>query len=186
MVLLQPGGIKYKMTKIDLLSQLENVLNSFLLGLGGYFIYDHYYHLVHLKDQKIIFRDGLSFDLDQICKFSKADMLIANNEFLKGLLRHFLIDLKQCIHEYAKSSNQETVIYENTDFRIARILRNAVAHDFIISLDKHDLPKLPIEFCGVTFEQSMHGKNLTFEIIDPSSALILLQRLKALVEDKMK
>jgi hypothetical protein len=174
------------MTKQELLSQLEIVLNNYLLSLGGYFIYQNGYHIKHFKDKHLIFSNGSSFDLNQVCNFSKEDAQIAIEEYFKGVFRQFISEMKECIFQYAKSSNQKTELYEDPRFRIARILRNAVAHNSIIELDKHDIQALPIEFCHVVYNSSMHGQPLTFDMISPESAISLHQELSKVVETKLQ
>lgn len=93
--------------------------------------------------------------------------------------------MKECIHQYAKSSKQENTLFSDSYFRIARILRNAVAHNYRISLDTNDIKALPIEFCGVEYNKNMNDKDLTFEMINPYSALMLFKELKTLVETKL-
>lgn len=165
------------MKKHDLLNQLENVRNNYILGLGGYFMYKSGKHHDVLKNAIMLDGDDSKFKLDSIRLLSEEDLEIAGEEFFKSTFRLFISEIKECIHQYAKKSNQMSLLYEDNHFRIARILRNAVAHDSKIDLDEHDRKALPIEFCGVVYNENMHGQPLIFEMIKPNAAMQLHEEL---------
>ena len=174
------------MKKHELLSQLENARNNYILGLGGYYMYRTGKHHDVLRNATLVDSDNSKFKLDSIRLFGERDLSIAREEFFKSTFRLFISEMKECIHQYAKQSGQMITLYTNCHFRVARILRNAVAHDFKIHLDKHDRNALPIEFCGVVYNEDMHGQPLTFEMIKPNAAMQLHEELVKFVRADLK
>ena len=67
-------------------------------------------------------------------------------------------------------------------FRFARIIRNAISHDFHYTFDKHDRACLPVRWEGKTIDISMLGKEMTEDMLDPLTTMRLIDEIRKFIE----
>lgn len=146
------------MTKLDLLGQLENVKNNWVLGLAAA-------GLLHRSDAPQLLQggaaefDGLTVNFDQVGALlqSPSDKQLVLEELCKANFRTFGYESFERVKVYAKATSQLSKLKEWDNFLFFNAIRNTLAHDFHFSVRRQDQPKLPFEWHGVAIEKHMLG-----------------------------
>jgi GNAT superfamily N-acetyltransferase len=83
---------------------------------------------------------------------------------------------------FSKKHQLDHDLHAESWFHFARVVRNALAHDFVFSFDKHALAKLPVTWGGVTITAAMDKTEITTDALNPLLSLDLVLAMLSLVE----
>lgn len=165
--------------KSDLLIQIENARNNYLLGLAAMSLLMSSSASEHLRISHASF-DGYIVPFDQVAALleSESDKQIALKEFFKMLLRALIKESYELILGYAKATKQKDHFRSQQWYHFARLIRNCVSHDFHFRFEPADLKVLPATWNGRTIEASMHSKPLPISFLGYGGAWELFAELE--------
>ncbi len=174
------------MNKIDLLSQLENVKNNWILGLAAA-------GMLHRSDAPQLLKggvaefDGLTVNFDQVGALLRnpADKQLVMEEFCKAHFRYFGYESFERVKVYAKETSQFTKLKNWENFLFFNAIRNALVHDFHFSVRKEDLHKLPFQWQGITVEKSMLGAPMPVSFLGYGGFYQMHQELRQFALEKL-
>lgn len=172
------------------LNQFRHQRNSFLIALGGvqFIRSDAIYALL---SKKVIITDaGYIFDpvsedhvgdryeapLQQIVNDYENhldDFKYSLEQFLKSARRQLFTEAYETALSYATFAGKLKELRREPWYRFSRIIRNALNHDFIFNLDKHDEPHFPVTWRHVAIEPCLNGQEITTNVLTPRIAFEL-------------
>ncbi|MBW4472339.1 MAG: hypothetical protein KME45_18335 [Stenomitos rutilans HA7619-LM2] len=202
-----------KVNKQELLSQLNNAQNNFMLGIAALgLLVQEESHSVMEKLVCIITETSFSFvnDVSQVrsqfhsnqfpIKFSSFPLSVAANyikiankeriqeiqqEFFKMLLRSLLKESFEVIKEYCTNSNQLPLFRKQDWYHFARFVRNCLSHNFLIEYRDFDKKLLPVSWKGRSFTLCMNGKPIDASFLTIDHALELYKDMRGFVENSL-
>ncbi len=134
------------MIKAELLSQLENAKNNFILVLAAISLFSNEKAKPLLEESLIKFgKYTVQFNQVVNMMIKKEDRTIACKEFANMGLRILIKETFELIKTYAKETSQKEKFEAWPNYLFAKTIRNALSHDFKVNFqDKKELKKLPI------------------------------------------
>lgn len=152
------------MTKRELLSQLENAKNNYILGLAALSLFAEEPSLAHLEKSEARFGSyTVSFAQVATLLRNRADRDIAVKEFLKMLLRALIKESFELLKTYTVETSQDASFRGEPWYQFARLIRNCLSHSFTFEFRPHDRKILPISWRGRCVTTDMDGAPLTLE-----------------------
>jgi hypothetical protein len=103
-------------------------------------------------------------------------------EFFKAARRMLVKESFEVVKAYAKAQGVGQVLKSSSWYEFARIVRNAISHDFHFQFKTHDQTLLPVRYGGVTIDSSLDGKDMPGSILPPGLAFDLYQEFVRFVE----
>lgn len=167
-----------KLTKVELLSQLENVKNNYILGLASVSVLSESFAANHLRQSHCAF--GTYFvEFRQVAALleSKPDREMALKEFTTMLLRGLLKESFETVRAYAKSSQQRAALKAQPWFQFFRLIRNCVSHNFHFEFTEDDKKLLPVSWHGRTVDKNLDGKPLEIAFLGYDGVWALFSEL---------
>lgn len=173
------------MNKIDLLSQLENVKNNWILGLAAA-------GMLHRSDAPQLLEsggadfDGLSINFDQVGTLLRnpTNKQLALTEFCKAHFRTLSIETFERIKVYADATGQRHRFKAHENYWFFHHVRNALVHDYCFDLTKHE-KNLPVEWRGKRIELSMHGIPMALDFLGFDGFYEMYHELRQFAEEKL-
>jgi len=162
------------MTRVELLSQLENCKNNFILTIAGLAAVLDRRGSEILKAAHFSF-GGFSIHFDQVVTmFTRpADKDIATKEAVCAAFRTLLKESFELVKSYAEDSGQEEEFKAFPSYRYHRLVRHALSHNFrwdLMTNKNRPYEYLPLEPWRhdlknhvATIEASMHDQHLTLD-----------------------
>jgi hypothetical protein len=152
--------------KPNLLTQIENARNNYVLGLAAMSTLMSTSAPEHLRISHVSF-DGYVVPFERVTSIleSESDRQIALREFLKMLLRALIKESFELIRSYAKATNQEAYFKSQSWYHFVRLIRNCLSHNFYFHFERSDLKLLPLTWNGHTIDSSMAGKPLPMNFL---------------------
>lgn len=148
-------------TAVLALAAIQLMNSSAVTSLRGNFIV--------IKEDEIIFnandsdRRGKRFELD--CNIVVNEYLHSNENYTESLKEFHKSTRRALIkesYEVVKAYTNDSADFKSQSWhRFARIIRNAISHDFFFHFDKHDKLALPLTWGHVTIDITMDGKEVT-------------------------
>lgn len=200
---------KPKVNKQDLLSQLNNAQNNFMLGVAalGLLVQEE---SISILEKRVCILTETSFlfvsDVSQVheqfrdvqfpLKFAPFPLIAAasyikdadkgqiqaiQREFFSMLLRTLLKESFEATKDYCKSSKQLSLFEKQDWYHFARIIRNCLSHNFLVEYSNRDKISLPI-WKGKSFTLEMDGKPLNISFLGIDGALELCRDVSRFVE----
>lgn len=197
------------MNKQELLSQLDNAQNNFMLGIAalGLLMQDENHPVLEnliciLTNSSVSFVSSISevqhqfkdaefpvsvspFPLAEAAKYLKnADETQRQNiqkEFFKMLLRVHLRESFEVIKDYCEASNQANLFKQQDWYDYLRIVRNCFSHNFLIQYNNKDKQSLPICWNGRSLTIQMDGQPLTASILGVDGMFELHKEMRSFV-----
>ena len=171
------------MTKHELLSQLENAKNNYILGLAALALFatEESYPLL----EKSWCRFGsYTLSFAQVANLLKdpEDKKLALKEFLKMLLRTLVKESFELIKDYCNISKQMSSFTSQPWYQFARIIRNSLSHNFKFKFSEYDKNLLPVSWKGKTITMAMDGSYLELSFFGYADAWDLFTEMKSFVE----
>jgi hypothetical protein len=201
-----------KVNKQDLLSQLNNAQNNFILGVAalGLLVQEESFSILE-KRVCVLTETSFSFvrDVSQIreqfkdvqfpMKFAPFPLIAAasyiknadegqiqkiQREFFAMLLRTLLKESFEAVKDYCKGSKQLSLFEQQDWYHFARIIRNCLSHNFLIEYSNRDKISLPA-WKGKSFTLNMDGKPLNMSFLGIDGALDLYKDMRRFVEGSL-
>jgi hypothetical protein len=146
------------MTKRELLSQLENAKNNYILGLAALALFateDSY----PLLEKASCGFGSYELSFAQVANLLRKheDKQVAVREFMKMLLRALAKEAFELIKDYCDATNQGSSLIEQPWFHFARIIRNCLSHNFKFEFRKQDRKLLPVRWKNKSITAAMDG-----------------------------
>ncbi|MBV9265389.1 MAG: hypothetical protein JO061_04390 [Acidobacteriaceae bacterium] len=175
---------KFTLTAKQRIQQVKNAQTNFYLGLAALALlqnHEHYGTLDHVS---------ASIDGKYGFKFSEAVKLLdhpeagqyARQEFLVMLFRMMLKEPFEVVKAYAEDNGVMNELQRQPWFHVARLLRNAVSHDFMFTFRPFDLTLLPLEWNGIRIDAGMSDKHVAVTDVPIASVKELVSKLRAFLE----
>lgn len=125
--------------------------------------------------------------------FTKSILLLENTDNLihtvKQLywmaVRTAVTECFELTRNYCIKTKQGHIMEKQTWFRVVKILRNALNHDFCINFGKYDMPLLPLEWKEIRLDISMDKQELSHKIFPESAAFEWLETLENFINDEL-
>jgi hypothetical protein len=175
-----------KLTKVDLLSQLENVKNNYILGLASVSVLSESFAANHLRQSHCTF-GAYVVDFQQVAELleSRPDREIALKEFTLMLMRGILKESFEVVRAYAEANQQYAKMQAQPWFHFFRLIRNCVSHNFHFEFTKSDKKQLPISWRGRTIEESLDDKPLEIAFLGYDGMWDLFSELVSFSNDQL-
>lgn len=152
------------MTKQDILSQLENAKNNYILGLAAISLFSNRDVLKILESNNVKFGNyKVDFNQVSILLANANDSRIAIKEFLNSLTRNIIKDSFELIKNYCEESNQLPLFKAKEWYQFSRLIRNCFSHNFKFMFNNYDQGLLPVDWNGKVITQEMNVQELKLE-----------------------
>lgn len=174
-------------TKQELLGQLANAQNNYVLGLAATSLFTEPLALEHLSKSNAAF-GTYNVPFDQVSKLldNKQDRDIAVKEFLTMLLRAIIKESFELIKDYSDETNQSALFKGQPWFQFARIIRNCISHNFQFEFTPYDKGLLPVAWKGKTITLALDGQPLPLSLFGYVEAWELFSEFKAFAGVRFK
>lgn len=175
------------MNKIDLLSQLENVKNNWILGLAAA-------GMLHRSDAPQLLKggvaefDGLTVNFDQVGALLRnpADKQLVMEEFCKAHFRYFGYESFERIKVYAHATSQFPRFGGWDHFLFFNTIRNTLVHDFRFVVAKEaDRAQMPFEWNGLSIKRDMLGTYMPTSFLGYGGFYQMHQELRQFAIDQL-
>ncbi|WP_143171576.1 hypothetical protein [Rhizobacter sp. OV335] len=167
------------LAKQELLGQLTNAQNNYVLGLAAMSLFAEPSSLDHLHKSQASF-GSYTVKFDQVGSLlsSEATRQDAMKEFLTMLLRALLKESFEIVRDYAEKSKQDGVFRSQSWYQFARMIRNCISHDFHFRFTPHDMKKLPITWNNRTIEAGLANQPLPIAFLGYGGTWELFQEME--------
>lgn len=154
------------LTKIELLAQIENIKNNYVLGLAAISVFSEPFAIKHLQNSNCAF-GGYIIDFIHVSALldKETDRNIALKEFMNMLIRGLIKESFEVVRTYAKSTQQSEKFRGQQWFQFFRLIRNSVSHNFCFQFGDFDKKILPVSWRGRTIEKHMEGQPLEVKFL---------------------
>jgi hypothetical protein len=173
-----------KNLKQELLSQLENAKNNYVLGLAALSLF------ASAETYPILGKSHCSFgpysiSFDQVTNLLRIqnDRDIAAKEFIKMLLRALIKETFELIKSYCAASKQASAFTAQPFYQFARMIRNCLSHNFRFKFKKHDKTLLPVNWKGRNITAAMDGSYLELSFFGYVETWELFAEMQVFVRD---
>lgn len=183
------------------LNQLRHARNSFLYTLSGMRLLNGDLaeslrgKILLLKVDGVIWDpdqgdrvgERFEFDASQVTdeyKNRRSDFDESLEELYKFLRRNLIRESFDAVKVFAEVNGVKNELQNQSWYHFARVLRNAVVHNFMIEFDKHARAALPIEWNGRFIEASMEGTEIRSDILNPLTTIDLIVAMHTFVNAK--
>jgi len=148
-------------TKSELVSQLENAKNNYVLGLAAISLFSDEKAYPILNEGSASFGQyTVQFKQVSSLLTQSADREIALKEFLTSQIRALIKESFEFIKDYCEGTNQNPTFKAEPWYQYARMIRNCLSHNFRFEFNKHDKTLLPVSWKNRTIDSTMDGKHL--------------------------
>ena len=149
------------MTKPELISQLENAKNNYILGLAGISLFGSPEAYPILEKNHAVF-GTYTVDFAQVVGLLRiaGDREIAIKEFLTSQIRLLIKESFELIKDYCDSTSQIALFKAEPWYQFARMIRNCLSHNFRFEFNKYDNVLLPVSWKARTITSAMEGQHL--------------------------
>jgi len=152
------------MIKSELISQLENAKNNYILGLAAISLFSNEKSYPILEESNASF-GTYKIDFKQVKNLLsiKNDRDIAMKEFLTLFIRALIKESFELLKNYCEENHQENIFKSEQWYQFARMIRNCLSHNFKFEFNKYDKSILPVSWKSKTIDISMDGSHLKLE-----------------------
>lgn len=149
------------MTKKELMSQLENAKNNYILGLSAISLFSNEKVYPILEESHAKFGTyTVEFKQVKNLLMKPADRDIAVKEFLTSQIRALIKESFELIKNYCDETKQDSKFKTEPWYQFARMIRNCLSHNFKFEFRKYDKSLLPVSWNTRTIDAAMEGKHL--------------------------
>ena len=176
-----------KLTKVELLSQIENVQNNFILGLSAISVLSEPFAVAHLQKSNCVFGKHV-VDFHQVASLlvNVTDRNSALKEFTTMLIRGLIKESYEVVNAYTKSTQQREEFRKQPWFQFYRLIRNCVSHNFHFDFRKSDKKMLPVSWRGKIIDSSLDQQSLDISFLGYDGVWELFSDLKSFVNEQLK
>lgn len=174
-------------TKADLLAQLVNARNNYVLGLAALSLFATREVYPILETQSASF-GTYTVGFDQVSKLLRvtADRDIAIKEFLTMLLRALIKESFELIKDYSDQSGQASLLKGQIWYQFARIIRNCISHNFHFEFNSYDKGLLPVAWRSRTITAAMDRQPLPLSFFGYTEAWELFNEFTLFASGQLK
>jgi len=149
------------MTKNELISQLENAKNTYILGLAAISLFSNE-KVYPILDESHAKFGTYTVEFKQVKNLltKPTDLGIAVKEFLTSQIRALIKESFELIKNYCDQTNQISKFKAKPWYQFARMIRNCLSHNFKFEFRDYDKRLLPVSWKGKTIDVSMDGSHL--------------------------
>ena len=149
------------LTKPELLSQLTNAKNNYILGLAALSLFatPEAYPLLD-KNRASFGPYTVTFEQVAALLRNPADRDIAAKEFLLMLLRAVIKESFELLKDYCDETNQAGQFKSESWYQFARMIRNCLSHSCRFEFNPYDKTLLPVTWKSRTITLAKDGQPL--------------------------
>ena len=174
-------------SKKELISQLENAKNNYILGLAAISLFSNEKALSIFEESHAAFGQyTVQFKQVKNLLSSPSDRDIAIKEFLTSQIRALIKESFELIKDYCDDTNQSSSFKTEPWYQFARMIRNCLSHNFRFEFNKYDKTLLPVSWKNRTIESSMHGQHLKLNFFGYVETWELFSEYQNFVENRIK
>lgn len=174
------------MQKSDLISQMENVKNNFILIMASISLFSNERSYPILDESKVSFGTN-SIDFKQVANMMRIenDRKIACDEFGKMGLRILTKESVRIIMDYSDKSGQFSILKSQKWYEFARIIGNSLSHNFKFEFRSSDRRVLPVTWDNRTIDLSMNNTDMKLSFFGYSEAWKLFDEMNLFVKNTL-
>lgn len=179
-------GATQMMTKPELISQLENAKNNYILGLAGISLFGSPEAYPILEKNHAAF-GTYTVDFAQVVRLLRntKDREIAIKEFLTSQIRALIKESFELIKDYCDGTGQAALFKAEPWYQFARMIRNCLSHNFKFEFNKHDKGLLPVSWKARTITSAMDGQHLELGFFGYVETWELFREYQSFVQDRL-
>ena len=169
-------------TKKGLLAQFQHIENNFMMGFAAYIMFIEEPCVKYIK---AYCGEIGSYQLplhEYANRILNGDRVLIQ-EFMKSQMRALGKESFDILKNYLITNSLWVEVKPNACLQFARIIRNALSHNFCFEFGKHEKSILPVTWHGRTINSSMEGQELTLSFYSPQCAWELFNDLRKLIKD---
>jgi len=150
------------LTKPELLSQLTNAKNNYILGLAALSLFATP-EAYPLLDKNHVSFGPYTLTFDQVATLLRkpADRDVAVKEFLNMLLRALIKESFELLKDYCDEIIQADQFKTESWYQFARMIRNCLSHSFRFEFNSYDKSLLPVTWKSRTITLAMDEQLLS-------------------------
>lgn len=174
------------MTKPELISQLENAKNNYILGLAGISLF------ASPEAYPILEKNHAAFGTYTV-EFAQVVLLLRNakdreivlKEFLTSQIRALIKESFELIKDYCDGTGQADLFKAEPWYQFARIIRNCLSHNFKFEFNNFDKGLLPVSWRDRTITSEMDGQHLKLDFFGYVETWELLREYQSFVQERL-
>ena len=174
-------------TKPELLAQLSNARNNYVLGLAALSLFatPEVYPILEVQSASF---GTYTVTFDQVSKLLRVttDRDIAVKEFLTMLLRALIKESFELIKDYSDRSGQAMLLKSQNWYQFARIIRNCISHNFHFEFNSYDKGLLPVTWGSRTITAAMDRQPLPLTFFGYTEAWELFKEFISFASGPLK
>jgi hypothetical protein len=174
------------MTKSELISQLENAKNNYILGLASISLFGSPEAYPVLEKNHAAF-GTYTVEFAQVVSLLRiaGDREIAIREFLTSQIRSLVKESFELIKDYCDSTAQTALFKAQPWYQFARLIRNCLSHNFKFKFSEHDNKLLPVTWKARTITSAMDGQHLKLDFFGYVETWELFREYQDFVQDRL-
>lgn len=174
------------MTKLELISQLENAKNNYILGLAGISLFasPEAYPILE-KNYAAFGIYTVEFGQVVLLLRSAEDREIAIKEFLTSQIRALIKESFELINDYCAGTGQAARFKAEPWYQFARMIRNCLSHNFKFAFNNYDNGLLPVSWRARTITSAMDGQHLKLDFFGYVETWELFRDYQSFVQDRL-
>lgn len=174
------------MNKIQLISQLENVKNNYIVGLSAISVLSEPVAADHLKKSHCL-HGGYVVDFQHVAKLleDQDSRNIALKEFTTMLVRGLIKESYEVVLAYAEQTSQKEKLQNQGWYHFFRLIRNCVSHNFHFYFKDRDKEMLPLTWRARTITKDLDGQPLEIAFLGYDGIWEYYVEIEAFVTDQL-
>ncbi len=174
------------MTKAELVSQLENAKNNYILGLAGISLFASPQAYPILEKKRAQF-GTYTVEFRQVVQLLRKaeDREIAIKEFLTSQIRALIKESFELIKDYCDSTGQAALFKAEPWYQFARMIRNCLSHNFRFEFNNYDRGLLPVSWSTRTITTAMDGEHLKLGFFGYVETWELFREYQSFVQSRL-
>lgn len=179
-------GATQVITKPELISQLENAKNNYILGLAGISLFGSPEAYLILEKNHAAF-GTYTVEFAQVVHLlqNATDREIAIKEFLTSQIRALIKESFELIKDYCDGTGQAALFKAEPWYQFARMIRNCLSHNFKFEFNKHDNGLLPVSWRARTITSAMDGQHLKLDFFGCVETWELFREYQVFVQSRL-
>jgi hypothetical protein len=174
------------MTKSELISQLENAKNNYILGLASISLFGSPEAYPVLEKNHAAF-GTYTVEFAQVVSLLRitVDREIAIREFLTSQIRSLIKESFVLIKDNSDSTSQTALFKAEPWYQFARLIRNCLSHNFKFKFNDHDNKLLSVSWMARTITSAMDGQHLKLDFFGYVESWELFREYQDFVQDRL-
>jgi len=175
-----------KITKQQLINQLEHTKNNYILGLAAFSMFDSGLTNQQLAHHAAAFGEyTITFAQVVTLLQNSKDREIALREFGKMLMRTLIKEAFEHIKDYCEKTDQYIPFKAQSWYEFARMIRNFLSHNCKFEFNKYDKDRLPITWGKKAITIDLDNKSPDMSFFSYIETWELFQEFTTFVENEL-